>query len=328
MLLRAAERDEMSTPDQVERIAREMLDDPRARTAFDEFLTQWMRLDRVLSATRDRRRYRDFNGDLAAAMVEETRRLFAHLVWNDENFMQFFSADYTFVNSDLARLYGLPEPSDEFARVQYPADSGRAGVLGHGSFLLGTSKPSETSPTARGLFVRNQFLGHDVPPPPAGLNTMLPEITVDNPMTNRQRLAVHLNSEACASCHRLIDPIGFGLEQYNAIGGFQQRMTIRSGRRGEGNALELDLDTAAQIQGIEDSAFTSPKELGAILAGNEACQRNVVKQMFRYAFGRAETAEDQPTIDLVLARFRDSGFRFRELVVAVVTSPQFLQKGP
>jgi hypothetical protein len=261
-------------------------------------------------------------------MVEETRQLFAHLMWNDQNFMEFFTADYTFVNSDLARLYGLPEPNDEFARVQYPEDSGRSGVLGHGSFLLGTSKPSETSPTARGLFVRNQFLGQDVPPPPAGLNTMLPEITPDNPLTNRQRLATHLNSEACASCHRLIDPIGFGLEQYNAIGAFQQRMTIRSGRRGEGKSIELDLDTSGHIQGVERSSFSSPKELGAILASQEACQRNVVKQVFRYAFGRAESAEDQPTIDRVLQRFRESGFHFRELILAIVTSPTFLQEHP
>ena len=103
---------------------------------MEEFLAQWMRFDRVLEATRDRRRFREFNAEVAAAMVEETRRLFNHLVWDDQNFMEFFTANYTFVNPDLARLYGLPAPAEEFAKVEYPADSGRSGVLGHGSFLV------------------------------------------------------------------------------------------------------------------------------------------------------------------------------------------------
>ena len=141
---------------------------PAPRRAMEEFLAQWMRFDRVLEATRDRRRFREFNAEVAAAMVEETRRLFNHLVWDDQNFMEFFTANYTFVNPDLARLYGLPAPAEEFAKVEYPADSGRSGVLGHGSFLVLTSKPAETSPTARGLFVRNHFLGQEIPPPPAG----------------------------------------------------------------------------------------------------------------------------------------------------------------
>ena len=257
-----------------------MLDDPRARGAMDEFLAQWMRFDRVLEATRDRRRFREFNAEVAAAMVEETRRLFNHLVWDDQNFMEFFTADYTFVNPDLARLYGLPAPAEEFAKVEYPADSGRSGVLGHGSFLVLTSKPAETSPTARGLFVRNHFLGQEIPPPPAGVNTVLPNVTEDAPMTNRQRLAVHLNSESCAGCHRLIDPIGLGFEQYNAIGAFQKKMVLQfpaargdeaRGRRP--TIKELDVDPSGYIQGIEDSAFSTPRELGRLLAESKTCQK-------------------------------------------------------
>ena len=311
-----------------------MLEDPRARSAMDEFLAQWMRFDRVLEATRDRRRFREFNAEVAAAMVEETRRLFNHLVWHDQNFMEFFTANYTFVNPDLARLYGLPAPDEEFAKVEYPADSGRSGVLGHGSFLVLTSKPAETSPTARGLFVRNHFLGQEIPPPPAGVNTVLPNVTEDTPMTNRQRLAVHLNSESCASCHRLIDPIGLGFEQYNAIGVFQKKMVLQfPGARGDEargrrpTIKELDVDSSGYIQGIEDSAFSTPRELGRLLAESKTCQKAIVKQLFRYAFGRQETVNDQPVIDALLAKFRDSGFRFRELIVALVTSELFLQKG-
>jgi hypothetical protein len=330
-LLQAAARGELGTVAQVEQVARRMLADPRARAAMDEFLAQWMRFDTVLSATRDRRRFANFNGEIAAAMVEETRRLFQHLVWDDKNFMELFTADYTFVNADLARFYDLPEPAEEFARVSIPAESGRAGVLGQGTFLVGTSNPTETSPTSRGLFVRNRFLGHEVPPPPPGVNTSLPEISPDAPMTNRQRLAVHLNSDACAGCHKLVDPIGLGLEQYNAVGAFERKMKLRLGegrREAATEPIELDLDTSAHISGIENSEFSTPKELGRILAGSRASQRCVVKQLFRYAFGREETERDQPVIDAAYEKFRASGFRFRELVVAIVTSDLFLQCVP
>jgi hypothetical protein len=311
-----------------------MLDDPRAHAAMDEFLAQWMRFDRVLGATRDRRRFREFNVEIAAAMVEETRRLFNHMVWDDQNFMEFFTAGYTYVNSDLARLYGVPAPAEDFARVDYPSDSERSGVLGHGSFLVLTSKPAETSPTARGLFVRNHFLVQEIPPPPAGVNTDLPNITEDAPLTNRQRLAVHLNSEACAGCHRLIDPIGLGFEQYNAIGAFQKKMTLQfssglgeAARRQPPKTIELDLDTAGYIQGVENSSFSNPKELGRLLAESKSCQKSIAKQLFRYAFGRAETPNDQPVIDAMFERFKSSGFNFRELIVALVTSDLFLQRG-
>lgn len=324
-LLQAAAAGNLATVQQIDSLARRMLQDPRAIPAMDEFLAQWLRFDSVLSASRDRRKYREFNGEVAAAMTEETRQLFRHLVWGDKNFMEFFSADYTFISSSLAQIYGLPTPEEEFARVSYPADSGRAGILGHGSFLVATSKPAETSPTSRGLFIRNHFLAQEVAPPPPGVNSVLPEIAEEKPLTNRQRLDVHLNSEACASCHRLIDPIGYGLEQYDAIGGFHEKMALRFGTRENPTTKELDLDTSAYIQGMENSEFSRPKELGKLLASNETCQRCIVKQFFRYTFGREESAADQPIIEEAYGRFRDSGFRFRELIMAIVTSKQFLQ---
>jgi hypothetical protein len=216
--------------------------------------------------------------------------------------------------------------------VKYPSDSGRAGVLGHGSFLALTSKPAETSPTARGLFVRNHFLAHEIPPPPAGVNAVLPTISEDAPMTNRQRLDMHLNSESCAGCHRLIDPIGLGFEQYDAIGAFQKKLSLQfaSGRGNEQRSrrpmtIELELDTSGYIQGVENSAFSTPRELGKVLAESRTAQRCIVKQLFRYGFGRQETVNDQPVIDRMYERFRDSGFRFRELMIALVTSNLFQQ---
>ncbi len=137
-------------------------------------------------------------------------------------------------------------------------------------------------------------------------------------MTNRQRLEVHLNSEACASCHRLIDPIGYAFEQYDAIGSFHDKVQFQFGTREKPVMKELEVDTSAFIQGMLDSQFSRPKELGKLLAESETCQRCVVKQYFRYAMGREETAADGSVIDAVHARFRDSGFRFRELVVALL----------
>jgi len=183
------------------------------------------------------------------------------------------------------------------------------------------------------LFVRNHFLGQEVPPPPPGVDTTLPAIAESKPLTNRQRLEIHLNNEACAGCHRLIDPIGLSFEQYNAIGVFQSKMLLQfssrgdEGRRARPTMMELDLDTAGYIQGMEGSEFSTPKELGRLLAGSNACQRSIVKQLFRYAIGREETAGDQPMIDRLLDKFRSSGFRFRELLVALVTSDLFLQRG-
>jgi hypothetical protein len=330
-MLLAAGKGEFSSVEQIEAAVRSMLRDPRAKLAMDEFLAQWLRFDRTLTAIRDRRMFPNFSADTAIAMTEETRHLFNHLVWEDKDFREFFNADYTFLSSDLAKLYGLPAPVEEFARANYSPDSGRAGVLSHGSILTLTSKPSETSPTERGLFIREHFLCHRVPAPPPGVNTALPEITEDKPMTNRERLQIHLNSPACSSCHRLNDPIGLGLEQYDAVGGYREQLVLSLGRgRRRGGErppdLKLDINTTGIVQGIANSEFSSPKELGQILANEPTCQKCVVKQLFRYAFGREETVADQPAIDRMLAKFRDSGFRFQELIVSVVTSDLFLEK--
>lgn len=333
-LLRASEQGELASAEQIEATARRMLEDPRAKSSMDEFLAQWLRFDRALSAIRDRRLFRGFSTELAAAMTEETRQLFNHLVWEDGNFMEFFTADYTYVSTDLANLYGLPVPPEEFGRVEYPPDSGRAGVLGHASILTLTSKPSDTSPTERGLFIRDHFMCHEVPPPPPGVNTALPVVTESKPMTNRERLGIHLNSEACSSCHRLIDPIGLGFEQYDAIGAYREQVTLSfrpddddDGDRRRRIEVNLPIDTTAHVQGIEDSEFSTPKELGAILAANPGCQKCIVKKVFRYAFGREETVADQAAIEGILRAFQESGFKFRELIVALVTSKSFLEGG-
>jgi hypothetical protein len=259
-------------------------------------------------------------------MAEETRRLIQHLVWQDRNFMEFFSADYSFPNAELAALYKITPPAEPFGLVRYPEDSERAGVLGHGLFLAQTGKPEETSPTERGLFVREHFLCQEVPPPPPGVNSTLPPFLIGSkPMTNRERLTkLHLGNVACAGCHQIVDPIGFGLERFDTIGRWRhkQQLTIFPTKDLRGRVKpeqhELELDTSANIAGVPNSAFSSAKELGRILANNADCQKCVVKQWFRFAFGRRETGPDREAVDRAFEEFRRSGFRFQEMIISLV----------
>lgn len=327
-LLRSAGAGLLAGREGVEKEARRMLQDPRAKEALNEFVSQWMRFDRVLNVIRDRRLFPLFNSGLAAAMTEETRRLVSHLAWNNQNFMEFYTAKYAFLSSDLATLYGLPAPAEEFGLVGFPASSDRAGVLGQATFLTLTSKPEETSPTERGLFIREHFLCQKVPSPPPGVNATLPPLSEDKPMTNRQRLDVHVSNESCASCHRLIDPIGFGFEKFDAIGRRREKLQLtffrqRAERDRKPSKAELELDTRGQVSGIASSDFSSPNELGKVLAENSECQQCVVKQVFRYALGRRETQDDRPVIESVFDDFKRSQFKFQELIISLVTSSAF-----
>jgi len=321
-LFRAAAAGELATRDGVEKQARRLMRDPRAKSAIDEFVTEWMRFDALLGAVKERGSFPNYTPELAVAMTEETRRLVAHLVWNNQNFMEFYSANYAFVSTNLAKLYGAEPPAEEFGRVELPANSERAGVLGQALFLAASSKPSETSPTARGLFVREQFLCQEVPQPPPGVNANLPVPTRAKPMTNRERLGVHLTNESCASCHTLIDPIGFGFEKFDAIGQRREKLKItftpERKEKGQNETVHLDFDTTGYVAGIPDSAFQTPRELARILAGNAQCQQCVVKQVFRYYMGRHEKAGDAAVIRRSFEDFQKSGFRFQELMAAVL----------
>ena len=285
-----------------------------------------------MTASRERRLYPLFSRELARSMTEESRRFIADLVWNDRSFMDLFTADYTFLDADLAAIYGMSAPDVPFARVAYPHGSERAGILGHASFLALTSKPGETSPTARGLFIREHFLCQKVPPPPPGVNTNLPPVTEDRPRTNRERLQVHLASESCASCHRLIDPIGFGFERFDALGIRHEKFEVylmpeRKSPDQKTKKLSLEIDTRGSVAGIGDSEFSTPRELGRTLAARPECQDCAVKQLFRYAMGRHETPADRQLLDGISADFRRSEFRFKELMISVIKWTEFSPEG-
>ncbi|MDZ4693623.1 MAG: DUF1592 domain-containing protein [Deltaproteobacteria bacterium] len=347
-LFEIAKNGQLKNGDDVERVTRSMLNDPAAVSAIDEFSAQWLRFDRVMGSFKDRRTFRAFNADVARAMTEETRALVRHLVWNNMNFMELFTSRYTFATPELSKIYGLEAPVPGNPRIAYPPDSERTGILGHGSFLVATSKPSETSPTARGLYIRELFLCQTTPPPPPSVNMDLPTFEGDRPLTSRERLAQHLSDPSCASCHRLVDPVGFAFERFDAIGGYGDKMKVvfRPPQKvdDDGKPLpsepsktfELEVDTAGSILGVENSEFKGPREIGITLSKNDQCQLCVVKQLFRYAMGRKESSSDEAILKQMLSEFKKAKYRFKELLVSVarttemsytpVTAPTSAQK--
>jgi Protein of unknown function (DUF1592)/Protein of unknown function (DUF1588)/Protein of unknown function (DUF1587)/Protein of unknown function (DUF1595)/Protein of unknown function (DUF1585) len=327
-LMDAAANGQLATRAGVDKMARRMLQDPRAHQAVDEFTSEWLRFDRVLTSSRDRRRYPKFSRETAVAMTEEARQFVADLVWNNHNFMEAFTANYGFVNADLAAIYGVPAPAQEFVRTDFPLESERAGLLGQALFLALSAKPDDTSLTGRGLFVREQFLCQHVPPPPASVNTNLAPSTEAHPQTNRGRMSEHESNPACATCHNLIDPIGFGFEKFDAVGARRDKYELRfyaghGGGHQPPKTVDLPMDTNGFVAGIPDSHFSSPRELGAVLAKTPQCQECMVKQYFRYTAGRLETAADYPVIERALEQFRNSQFRFQELIIAIARGREF-----
>ena len=334
-LFGAAERGELSTRQGVEKQVRRMLADPRAHESLDEFVSQWLRFDRLVTASKDRRKFPYFTRETINAMTTETRTFVSDLVWNDDDFMKLFTANYGYVSPELARIYGVTAPAKDFDKVPFPANSERAGILGQGLFLALTAKPEDSSPTARGLFIREQFLCQHVPDPPPGVNTNLPPVTAAKPQTNRERMSEHATNPSCATCHRLMDGVGFGLEKFDAIGARRDQLVLEFHTKSkdddeeEGHShppdkiVTLPLDTRAFVAGIPNSEFSSPVQLGAVLASSALCQECIVRQYFRYQAGRTDTPADRPLLNAVTENFRSSGFHFKELILSLVVLREF-----
>ena len=332
-LLAAAANGSLNTRSAVDAHSRRMLASDLATETFDNFLAQWMRFDRLRNSVKDRNRFRDYGPEVAESMTEESRQLFRHLAWNDLDFREFFTADYTFADDFLTKVYGMSDPSVPFGKTEYPADSTRSGILGHGTFLAQTGKPIHTSPTERGLFVREHFLCQTIPPPPPGVDTSLPPLTLGGrPMTIRETMEeLHASQPVCASCHKLVDPIGYGFEHFDTVGAHRETELVRveptpqQEREGaEATEHTLPIDSTGFVAGIADSAFESPQDVGRILAQSPICQKCVVRQLFRYLFGRSEASRDTEVIERAYNRFERSGFVFRELVLGLVVTEEFL----
>jgi hypothetical protein len=289
---------------------RRMLDDPKSARFIEDFAGQWLRTRNVLMTPISRRE--DEIDAVRASMKRETEMLLEYIVRNDRDLVELITANYTFLDEKLAEYYGIPgDFNDEFQRVELPADSHRGGILTHGSFLVSTSNPDRTSPVKRGLFVLENLLATQPPPPPANVPSLEDAKVEGKPRaTVREQLEAHRSDPACAACHTHFDPIGIVLENYDVIGQW------RDDERGATIDPSATTVTGDDLKGIED--------LRKYVAGNrEQFYRCVSEKLMTYALGRGLEPYDAVTIDRITESLLADGGRFSTLLVKVVDSPAF-----
>jgi hypothetical protein len=307
-LLDLAERGELraAIPEQVRR----MLKSPKARALVENFAGQWLQIRSLENFQPDRKLFPEFDPALRSSMQRETELFFEYVMRQDRSVMDFLTGDYTFVNARLARFYGLPDVSgEEFQRTSLAATP-RRGVLTHGSVLTLTSNPTRTSPVKRGKWVLENLLGTPPPPPPPDI----PELEETGRQlggTLRQQLEQHREDPSCASCHARMDPIGFGLENFDAIGAWRTR---------DGDA---DIDASGKL-GAGD-AFSGAAELSAILAKTRRGEflRSLAEKMLTYALGRGTEYYDRPALEKIVGSLAANEDRFSALVLGVAESFPF-----
>ncbi|HET6284925.1 MAG TPA: DUF1592 domain-containing protein [Polyangia bacterium] len=276
-LLAAAKDGKLQTPAEITAQIMRMMSNPRAKEVVARFHEQWLQVDDIKSAEKDLMVFKTFNAGVADAMQQEVRSLIDAVIWQgDGKVASLFTAPYTFVNDVLGKFYGVTGPTTmTFARVDQAGLGMRpaSGILTMGGLLAAQAGRNDTSPTKRGIFVRKALLCEDLPPPPKDAN-IVPPVTKPN-QTRRQAMANHVTDPTCASCHMMMDPIGFGFENFDASGFW---------RAGEGGQT---IDASGNIMGSDVAGnFNGPVELGAKLAASDEALACVSTQWFRFAFGR------------------------------------------
>jgi hypothetical protein len=310
-LLDAAEGGGLDTPAGLEAESARLLRSPRARETASAFFVELFRLRRLDKIYESRSKYPQYSATLGASLRGETLRLIEEVAFDPKrDFREIFSARFTWVNGELARLYGLPAPADpqRYHRVELPADGPRRGVLGQGSFLTIFAHPSTSSPTKRGKFIREALLCQPVPPPPPNVETKLPKDDGGPRHTTRQKLAAHRKDPRCNGCHKAMDPLGLAFESFDGIGA---RRTSEAG---------LPLDTSGELDG---RPFRDAAELGALLAGQDKIGACVARALFRYALGHLETEGEEPLMDELARGLARDGYKFPALVANVIKSEGF-----
>ena len=298
-------------PNELMRQAQRMLDDPKAIALTDNFAGQWLFTRALGDQDPDYQLFPDYDDELEAAMRAETRRFFRAFLEEDVPMDQFLVADFTYVNDRLAEFYGLPLPGSPTDLVKVSlADSPRRGFLMQGSFLRVTSNPKRTSPVKRGKWVLDNLLCTPPRPPPPGVEGL-----VDASMTAgtlRERLEAHRTNPICASCHRIMDPLGFGLDNFDAIG---HHRTQDSG---------FPIDATGELD--EGTAFDGPIEMTQQLAANPGVYRCMVEKLYTYTGRSPFRIEATEHIDSLTERFIAGGYRLRGLLLDVVTDPFFVSR--
>jgi hypothetical protein len=292
-----------------------LLASPKAQALVDNFAGQWLPIRDVADAAPDPTAYPMFDSPLRAAMKSEAALLFRDVALNGAPASTLLTANYLYADSRLASHYGLPAVSSTTPiKVLLAAGSHRGGILAEGAFLTATSHPVKTSPVKRGKWVLNQLLCMDVPPPPPGVQTSLDDSMVMG--TLRQVLEAHRADPKCSACHLLMDPIGFGLENYDAVGAYRVQDS--------GGAI----DAAGQLP--SGSTFTGAEQLSSLVATDPSFPGCVTQKLYTYALGRlpdrTATHMDGQTLSSITASFKSGGLAFKDLIKWVITAPTFLNR--
>jgi hypothetical protein len=310
-LFRLAGETKLRQPDILEAQVRRMLADPKSKALVANFGMQWLQVRALKNFSPDPKQFPTWDEPLRLAMLGETEHYFDYVMRQDRSILEFLDGDYTFVNERLARHYGISGiKGDEFRMVTLP-DKRRGGVLTHASILAVTSNPTRTSPVKRGKYILENFLGAPPPPPPADVE----ELKDDKPGaelvgTLRQRMEQHRANPNCAVCHQRMDPLGFGFENFNAIGAWRDR---------DGKA---PVDPSGVLPSGQE--FKGPAELRVILQGRkDEFARCLTEKMLTYALGRGTERSDRCYVEEVTRGLARDQYRFSALILEVVKSEPF-----
>ena len=308
-LFRLADQHKLRKPDVLTAQVRRMLLDKKSIALVDNFAGQWLELRNLDSVKPDPDRFPNFDQDLRQAMRQETRLFFEAVIHEDRSILDFIDGKFTFLNERLAKHYGIPGVAGpEFRRVELTGND-RSGVLTQASVLTVSSYPTRTSPVLRGKWILENFLNDPPPPPPPGTPN-LNEAAIGTTASLRQQLEQHRANPVCASCHARMDPLGFGLDNYDAVG----RWRTEDGK--------FAIDTTGTLPG--GRTFRSPAELKEILKGDrDAFARCLTEKMLTYALGRGLERYDRPAVNLICRRLAASDYRFTRLVLEIVRSLPF-----
>jgi hypothetical protein len=313
-LLTLAEQRKLSDPAALERQVKRMLADPRASEALvNDFAAQWLNLRRVAEVVVDPERYPNYDLTLMAAFKHETELFVGSTLREDRSVLELLNADYTFVNEKLARHYGIPGIyGSRFRRVSLPDKNQRGGLLAQGALLSTTSYPDRTSPVLRGKFLLNNMFGLQTTPPPAGVDTNLAAPKPGGPPpTIRERLAEHRTNPTCSSCHSVIDPLGFALENFDVIGGW--RVVDEAGKPVDAAGTTM---SGANVEGLSGLR-------ALLLDRRDQFPRTVTEKLLAYALGRRVEYYDRPAVRTIVRDAEAHDFRWSSLILGIVKSPAF-----
>jgi hypothetical protein len=312
-LLTAAERGDLHKPRVLEKQVRRMLVDSRAQNLVNNFAEQWLYLRNLESITPDLRLFPDFDDNLRQAFRRETELHFEAVLREDRSVLDLLKADYTFLNERLAKHYGVPKVyGSRFRRVALNKESERGGLLRQGSVLTVTSYATRTSPVIRGKWILENIVGAP-PPPPQPDVPALKDNTVGANLSVRERLAEHRANAACASCHNLMDPIGFSLENFDAVGRWR---TLEEGKLVDASGGLPDGSKFTGVAGLEEGLLSRPEIFVGTLA----------EKLLTFALGRGVEPYDGPAIRKIVRDAEKENYRFSAIIVGLTKSTPFTMR--